>query len=202
MIGLYGGTFDPIHNGHLHVAKQLLKSGRISKVILIPAGEPRLKIAPQASGEDRIEMCRLAIADSSKKITLPIEVSDVEIKRSGPSYAIDTVTDLMKLYPEEDFAWIIGSDAFRKIDEWHESARLQELIAFIVIERPNPENRNNSNESGEIDDTEEFDSLDIDALSISSTDIRGRLARGERVDALLSPSVSEFIRENGLYASA
>jgi nicotinic acid mononucleotide adenylyltransferase len=78
---------------------------------------------------------------------------------------------------------------------------LQELIAFIVIERPSPENRNNSNESGEIDDSEEFDSLDIDALSISSTDIRGRLARGERVDALLLPSVSEFIRENGLYAS-
>lgn len=197
MIGLYGGTFDPIHNGHLHVARQLLTSGRISKVILIPAGEPQLKSPPQASGEQRIEMCRLAIADSSKNSKLAIEVSDIEVTRSGPTYAIDTVTQLMKSYAGEEFAWIIGSDAFGRIDDWHESARLKDLISFIVIERPT-----DKNQSSDIDDTEEFASLDIDALSISSTEIRGRIASGESVDSLVSPSVSKFIRENGLYASA
>ena len=195
MIGLYGGTFDPIHNGHLHVARQLLTSGRISKVLLIPAGEPQLKTPPQASGEQRIEMCRLAIADSSKSADLAIEVNDIELNRSGPSYAIDTVTELMKVHPREEFAWIIGSDAFRRVDQWHESARLQDLISFIVIERPSNEDKRD-----DVDDTEEFASVDIDALSISSTEIRARIARGESVDSLVSPSVSKFIGENDLYA--
>lgn len=165
--------------------------------MLIPAGEPQLKNPPQASGEQRIEMCRLAIADSSKNAKLPIEVSDIEVSRSGPTYAIDTVTQLMKSHAGEEFAWIIGSDAFGRIDDWHESARLQDLISFIVIERPTDKNQSN-----DFDDSEEFASLDIDALSISSTEIRGRIARGESVDSLVSPSVSKFIRENGLYASA
>lgn len=195
MIGLYGGTFDPIHNGHLHVARQLLTSGRISKVLLIPAGEPQLKTPPQATGEQRIEMCRLAIADSSKSADLAIEVSDIELNRSGPSYAIDTVTELIKADPKEEFAWIIGSDAFRRVDQWHESARLQDLISFIVIERPSNEDKRE-----DVDDTEEFASVDIDALSISSTEIRARIARGESVDSLVSPTVRKFIRENGLYA--
>lgn len=195
MIGLYGGTFDPIHNGHLHVARQLLTSGRISKVLLIPAGEPQLKTPPQATGEQRFEMCRLAIADSSKSADLAIEVSDIELNRSGPSYAIDTVAELMKVHPKEEFAWIIGSDAFRRVDQWHESARLQDLISFIVIERPSNEDKRD-----DVDDTEEFESVDIDALSISSTEIRARIVRGESVDSLVSPSVGKFIRENGLYA--
>jgi len=195
VIGLYGGTFDPIHNGHLHVARQLLTSGRISKVLLIPAGEPQLKTPPQATGEQRIEMCRLAIADSSKSADLAIEVSDIELNRSGPSYAIDTVTELMKVHPKEEFAWIIGIDAFRRVDQWHESARLRDLISFIVIERPSNEDKRE-----DVDDTEEFASVDIDALSISSTEIRARIARGESVDSLVSPTVRKFIRENGLYA--
>lgn len=195
MIGLYGGTFDPIHNGHLHVARQLLSSGRITKILLIPSGEPQLKVPPKASGAARVQMCHLAIADSRKNSPLAIEVSEIEVKRNGPSYAIDTVQELMREYPGQELAWIIGSDAYRKIDQWHESKRLQELVSFIVIERPLQDGS-----LSESDDSDEFDKVDIEALRISSTEIRERLARGESVDSWLSPAVSRYIRENGIYA--
>ena len=196
MIGLYGGTFDPIHNGHLHVARQLLSSGRLTKILLIPSGEPQLKTPPRASGAARLEMCRLALADLKKNSPLSIEVSEIEVNRNGPSYAIDTVQELMREYPGKEFAWIIGSDAYRKIDQWHESKKLQELISFIIIERPASESSTNDS-----DDSDEFDAVDLAALRISSTEIRARLARGESVDSWLSPAVSRYIRENGLYAT-
>lgn len=194
MIGIYGGTFDPIHNGHLHVIKQLLSSNRVEKIIVVPSGAPLLRDEPTASAADRLAMCDLAISklNESSEYSGRVEVSPLEVERDGPSFAIDTVEALMKRYPGVEFAWIIGSDAYRKIDQWHESERLQELLSFIVIERPDT--------SGEDDD--EFSLLDIDALEISATEIRARLARGESVSHIVPSTVLAHIEKKGLYVSA
>jgi nicotinate-nucleotide adenylyltransferase len=201
VIAIYGGTFDPIHNGHLHVARQLIQSGHVSKIVLVPAGQPQLKDAPRASADDRLEMCHLAVKEIQAREKFPIEVSDVEIKRNGPSYAIDTVLEIKRLNPDENLAWIIGSDAYRRVDQWHRSDELKELISFIVIERP--EKRDSEKESErDFDDSEEFDALDISAIEISSTEIRKRLQHGESIEKLVPSSVARYIAEKGLYAAA
>lgn len=139
-------------------------------------------------------MCRAAISgiDQSKEYNGRIEVSAIEIERNGPSFAIDTVRELISLHPGKEFGWIIGSDAFRKIDQWHESDQLKEMVSFIVIERP---------EQGR-DADEEFDLVEIDALEISATEIRARLIKRESIYELVPPAVSSYIESKGLYVSA
>ena len=197
MIGIYGGTFDPIHNGHLHVIKQLLESHRVDRIIVVPAGEPQLREKPIASANDRLEMCKIAV-DSSTAFRNRVEVSAIEVERDRPSYAIDTVEAMLKLHPGKELAWIIGSDAFRQIDQWHESERLRELISFIVVERPMDRVGNESH-------GEEFDDVDgeeIDALEISATEIRSRLKSRLSISDMVPAAVLTYIEGKGLYGSA
>ena len=180
-LGIYGGTFDPIHNGHLRVVVELLSRKIVDSIILIPAGQPRLRnAAPIADGNTRLEMCKLAIKDLPAVIKEQVSVSDIEIKRLGPTYSIDTVTELGKTGTE--LFWIIGSDAYANIDEWHRAKEFKELVNFIVIDRPGS--------------TEEESALDIGALDISATKVR----QDQELHGV-SPSVRKFILERKLYAS-
>ena len=208
MIGIYGGTFDPIHNGHLHVIKQLLQSHRVDRIIVIPAGEPQLREKPIASSSDRLEMCKIAV-DSLTAVRDRVEVSSIEVERDRPSYAIETVEALLKSHPGKEFAWIIGSDAFRRIDQWHESERLRELISFIVIERPErgagEGSENDFNNDSDIDFYDVFNDVDgeeIDALQISATEIRKLLHSRQSVSDMVPPPVLSYIESKGLYGSA
>lgn len=192
MIGIFGGTFDPIHNGHLHVIKQLLLSNRVESIILVPAGEPLLRERPIASGLDRLAMCRAALeilSDLGKRV----EVNPLEVDRKGPSYAIETAKALIQANPGKEMAWIIGSDAYQRIESWHESEKLQELISFIVIERP---------QGAKDDFFDEIDPLEIDALDISATEIRSLLATKKPVSHLIPATVLRYIESKGLYGSA
>ena len=181
--GIYGGTFDPIHNGHLRVVVELISRKIVNQIILIPAGEPRLReAAPIADGPTRLEMCNLAISDLPNGIKDKVTVSDIEILRSGPSYTIDTVEQLEK--SGDELFWIIGSDAYANIDKWHRSDELQEKVSFIVVDRPGSDQGDGS------------ESLDIGALDISATEIR----QDKEVNGT-SPSVRKFITQRKLYAS-
>ena len=180
-LGIYGGTFDPIHNGHLRVVVELLSRKIVDSIVLIPAGQPRLRNAePVADGKSRLEMCNLAIQDLPVGIKDLVTVSDIEINRDGPTYAIDTVNELTKSSAE--LFWIIGSDAYTNIDKWHRAEELKELVNFIVIDRPGS--------------TEEESALDIGALDISATKVR----QDQELHGV-SPSVRKFILERKLYAS-
>jgi nicotinate-nucleotide adenylyltransferase len=192
VIGIYGGTFDPIHNGHLHVIKELLLSRRIDRIIVLPAGDPQLRERPMASAVDRLAMCSAALA-SLGTLADRVEVSAMEVERDRPSYAIESVRQLQKENPAQEFAWIIGSDAYRKIGDWHESEVLQDLISFIVVERP-------ENAQGEVFD--DFDTTEINALDISATQIRKKIGSGQEVSALLPTGVLSYIESKGLYGSA
>lgn len=194
MIGIFGGTFDPIHNGHLHVIKELLRSQRVDRIIVVPAGDPQLRDRPVASAQDRLEMCRSAVRELGP-LADRVEVNAIEIDRDRPSYAIETVESLMAELPGKELAWIIGSDAFRRIDNWHESERLQELISFIVIERP-------ESKSSGADEFDDFDTHEINALDISATEIRRRIEAKEEISGMVPTSVFTYIESKGLYGSA
>ena len=178
-IGLYGGTFDPIHNGHLYVITELLERDVVDQIVLVPAGEPWLREnAPVASGEDRLKMCQLAVAELD--LGDEVFVNSIEIRRSGPSYTIDTVEALKATYPDDKIVLILGTDAHASIDQWHRSDELKKLVEILVIDRP---------------DFPGSPTLDIDALNISATQVRA----GDF--DLLPPAVVTYIKERGLYAS-
>jgi nicotinate-nucleotide adenylyltransferase len=180
-IAIYGGTFDPIHIGHLHVISEIISRKLADRILLIPAGQPQLRDAQTvASPTDRRAMCQIALKDLASEVASKVEVNPIEILRQGPSFTIDTVEAVAKSYPGDEIALIIGTDAFAKIDQWHRTRELQDMVEFIVIDRP------------------EFPgspTLDIDALNISATQVRA----GDLES--VSPHVATYIKEHHLYAS-
>lgn len=177
-VGIYGGTFDPIHLGHLHVITQLFKKDLVDHLLVVPAGQPLLRAAaPIASAAQRRAMCQLALSDLPSEIASKVEVNPIEILRSGPSYAIDTVDAVIQSYPGDSIFLIIGQDAAGKLDQWHRIEELRKKVQFLIIGRPGYEGQG----------------VDIGALDVSATTIRQGLS------AAVSPSVAAFIRENNLY---
>lgn len=177
-VGIYGGTFDPIHNGHLQVIRQLIEKKIIDSLIVVPAGQPLLReSSPIASGLDRRTMCQLAISTLPENIATHVQVNPIEILREGASYAIDTVEAVRSSYPDDEIFLIMGADAYSKIDQWHRADELHRLASIICINRPGFAAHG----------------IDIAALDVSATAIRAGLS----VDT--PEIVIEFIRENRLY---
>jgi nicotinate-nucleotide adenylyltransferase len=180
-LGLYGGTFDPIHNGHIHVITQLLTLNIVDRVLVIPAGEPRLREnAPIATGAQRRTMCQLAVNDLAPEFRSKVEVNPIEILRMGPSYTIDTVEAVKQTYPDDEIILIVGTDAHQKVDQWHRVDELLKMVTLEIIERPGAL-------SGQ--------GRDIDAIDLSATQVR--LGQSDQ----LSPSVANYIKEHNLYVS-
>ena len=177
-VGIYGGTFDPIHLGHLHVITQLIEKKLVDRLLVVPAGEPLLrKNAPIATAQQRRSMCQLALADLPAAVANKVQVNPIEVLRMGPSYAIDTVEAVAQNYPDDTIVLVIGQDAAEKLDQWHRIDELRGMVEFLIIGRPGY--------SG--------DGVDIGALNVAATTIRQGLS------ADLSSSVAAFIRENNLY---
>jgi nicotinate-nucleotide adenylyltransferase len=183
---IFGGTFDPIHLGHLLVIDKLIASEKFDTITVVPSGNPVLRKAV-APAQDRLEMVKLAIQGRK------IEVSDCEIKREGASFAIDTAKEIQELHPDSNLYWVIGSDAFVNISQWHQIGDLAQLVEFLVIERP-----------GSPRATSEFRSSfwQINALPISATDIRNRIRDGNSVKSLLPDAVFEYAMSKDLYGAA
>ena len=177
-VGIYGGTFDPIHLGHLHVISQLFEKNLIDELLLVPAGQPLLREhSPTATSEQRLAMCKLAILTLPEVIREKIKVSSIEILRAGPSYAFETVQAIQALHQNDEIFLIIGADAFAKISQWHRSEELQALVTIITINRPGFASTG----------------IDIGALDVAATAIRQGLS------AQIPENVAAYIRENGLY---
>ncbi len=177
-VGIYGGTFDPIHLGHLHVITQLIEKKLVDQLLVVPAGEPLLREnAPIATAQQRRTMCQLALADLPAAVANKVQVNPIEVLRIGPSYAIDTVEAVAQNFPDDTIVLVIGQDAAEKLDQWHRIDELRGMVEFLIIGRPGF--------SG--------DGVDIGALNVAATTIRQGLS------ADLSSSVAAFIRENNLY---
>ena len=184
-IAIVGGTFDPIHLGHLKIITEIAK--KYEKVIVIPTGEPWLKTSkPIATGEQRVAMAQTAV--NSLNLADQVQVSAIEVKRKGPSYAIDTVHELKQIYPDAAFTLVLGSDAALNLHKWHRSDELQKLVEVLVVKRPSVE-------------VSQFPEIQIDAPDISSTVIRDKVAHSQEIAELVPPTIVTFIKEHHLYGS-
>jgi len=187
-IGILGGTFDPIHHGHLQLAQNARAQFSLDKVIIIPAYQPphKQELLSLTSAEDRYEMVRLAIEDE-----LFFELSDCEFKRKGVSYTFDTLSEFEKKYPQATFYLILGKDAFEGIDTWHRAAELKKKARFLVAKRGTCEVC--------VPEGARAEWIQMPLCPISASGIREALKCGKNVDDYVSPKVLQYIHAHALY---
>jgi nicotinate-nucleotide adenylyltransferase len=200
-IGILGGTFDPIHMGHLIVAEDIKQKMGLSEVLFIPAGRPWLKIKegkPVSPAEHRLAMVKLAIASNPF-----FKVSTVEIDRPGLSYSIDTVLELKaKLGAGAGIYFIVGPDALAEFPQWKDSARLMEICQVVGIGRPGHAKADlRKLERSVPSASKSIMLIDVPQIGISSTDIRNRVAQGLSIRYLVPDAVEKYIAEHKLYLS-
>jgi len=196
-IGVLGGTFDPIHIGHLIIAEEARLRLGLSQVIFVPAGQPWLKEHRNFTpGEHRMEMLRLAIAPNPY-----FRVSTVDLERSGPSYTVDTLTDLRReLGQEANLYFILGVDAIAQLPTWREPQKIVELCHLVVAKRPGVRDLDlHSLERSIADIASRVIILDNPLIDISSSEIRKRVAEGKSIHGMVPEAVERYIREKGLY---
>ncbi len=189
-IGVFGGTFNPPHNGHVRLAKAAADELKLDKLLVIPSCIPPHKIAAKlADGQERLEMCRLAFGCDPR-----FEVSPMELERGSRSYTVETLRELKALYPDSELYFIVGSDMLESFDKWY---LWQEILSLSVLCAA-------SREEGYSPDLSRFGKLaerikiiTLDPLEVSSTQIRN--SAGEVSPELLDPKVAAYIREHGLY---
>jgi nicotinate-nucleotide adenylyltransferase len=188
-VGVMGGTFDPIHHGHLVAASEVQQSFDLDEVVFVPTGQPWMKedVSP---AEHRYLMTVIATASNPRFTT-----SRVDIDRGGITYTIDTLRDLRRLHPDADLFFITGADAVAQIVEWKDVEELWELAHFVAVSRPGHAlSIRGLPEQG-------VSSLEVPALAISSTDCRRRVDRGFPVWYLVPDGVVQYISKHHLYRS-
>jgi nicotinate-nucleotide adenylyltransferase len=188
-IGLMGGTFDPIHNGHLFAAEEVRFAFSLDRVVFVPAGRPWQKSEANVTAAGlRYEMTCIATADEPA-----FDVSRIEIERSGPTYTVDTLREFQRCSPSAELFFITGSDAILQILTWKDADDALDLATFVAVTRPTHDLSAVKDLPGNIA------MLEIPALAISSTDIRRRVADGRPIRYLVPDAVASFIDEHGLY---
>jgi len=189
-LGVFGGTFDPIHLGHLRAAQNALEGLGLDLVAFVPARTPPHRPQPLSSALDRYAMTALATAGHPR-----FAVSDVELAREGPSYTVDTVASLRRERPQDEVFVIVGSDTFPEMVTWKEHDRLRSLCTVAVVSRPG--------EEAPVDDARGAAAgvarVEGSGLPISASAIRARVREGKSVRYLVADAVADFIEKKGLY---
>lgn len=189
-----GGTFDPVHIGHLSAAEEARIQFKLDKVIFMPAGVPAFKQQGVTAAEHRYLMCVLATT------TNPFfEVSRLEIDRPGVTYTIDTIRELKKLYPNSELFFITGADAVFEIVSWKDTDEYKKLVTFIATHRPGYDIEAAFNEHKEFFSEFQIEVIQVPALAVSSTDIRRRVKAQENYRYLSPDAVTAYIKKNKLY---
>jgi nicotinate-nucleotide adenylyltransferase len=190
-IGVLGGTFDPIHLGHLAAAKAAMECAHLDRVLFVPSAQPPHRAAAQAAAEDRLAMSRLAVDGESH-----FEVSDIEAKRGGKSFTVDTLEELHRSFPNDHLFLILGWDAARLFRSWHEPDRVSELASIVIVSRgkaqPMP---------SEIKGLapERLIICHVSTPDISGSELRRSISAGESAAGKVSPAVERYIAAHHLY---
>lgn len=212
-IGLFGGTFNPIHSGHIKAARRVQEKFRLNKLLFIPSYiPPHKKSGMVASSTHRYRMVEQAVSSFPRFIP-----SAIEIEAGGKSYSIETLKKIQKIYPESWIFFIMGADAFLEIETWKDYQKLLQQCNFIVITRPGYDLGEAKKVLGKeyipaiywLSPEEEFDEsmlssahiffLPIETPDVSSTDIRQRIKFGNSIKGMVPDSVEKYIKKNGLY---
>jgi nicotinate-nucleotide adenylyltransferase len=206
-VGVLGGTFDPIHIAHLRLAEEMREALSLERVLLVPAGDPPLKRRGVAQADHRLEMVKRAAASNPA-----LEVCELEVRRAGPSYSVDTLAELREQRPGDALWFLVGADTLRDLEAWREPARLFTLAHFAVATRPGhtlplrellPAGlagafrdgpRGLVHESGN-----ELRTIPFTPLAISASDVRRRVASGASIRYLVPDEVIEYIGKHHLY---
>ena len=196
-IGVLGGTFDPIHYGHIALGKKVASTLKLKRILFMPAGNPWMKSDKSvSSAHHRLKMLELGIAGIKE-----FSFSDMEIKRSGPTYTYETILDLTKDKPETKTIYLIlGYDAIKEFHRWKNSDRLLKLVRIVAVARPGYEEF--STQYQENKDIRVFDEavvIDKSISGITSTDIRERIKLKQSINNLVPKDVEKYILEHGLY---
>ena len=188
-----GGTFDPIHNGHLVAASEVAHVFDLSRVIFAPTGQPWHKSGVTSPAELRYLMAVIATSSDPR-----FDVTRVDIDRDGPTYTVDTIADLTVEFAGQNVEWffITGADALADIVKWHEAERMLAQVHLVGVARPGHELADPGLPGSKVT------LLEIPALAISSTDIRSRVQRGAPISYLVPEGVERFIHKQHLYAKA
>jgi nicotinate-nucleotide adenylyltransferase len=187
-VGLFGGSFDPIHLGHLILAESAMEELQLDRIIFIPAGVSPFKKdrPPGASSEQRLSMVREAIKEESR-----FSVDERELRRAGPSYTIDTVRSLLGDYPGVRFIYLIGADNLADLHKWHEIEELKNLVDFALLDRGDA-----------ISDAETEFPVVRRRIDLSSTEIRERVAKGLSIRFMVPSSVYDTVMTSHLYLTS
>jgi nicotinate-nucleotide adenylyltransferase len=180
-IGIYGGTFDPIHHGHLILAREAFEQLALEKVIFVPAALSPFKRMPLASAHERLSMLQAALADEKE-----FSIDDCELRRPPPSYSVDTVEDIRKRAGKADIYYLLGEDNVATLNKWHRFATLKKLVTFVVLDRTGMRSEH------------EYRIIQR-KIDISATEIRKRVALGQSIRYLVPAAVEEIIRQGKLY---
>lgn len=207
MIGVFGGTFDPVHHGHLRIALDAQEALALEQVRLLPLHQAVHRNQPLASGPQRLQMLRLALNGHPK-----LHADDRELRRGGPSYMLDTIASLQEELPDKPLCLLLGGDAFNGFPRWHGPRQILERTNILVMERPgyslpaNPDLQSLA-QKHRCQDIHEFQSrrsgqilfYPVTQLEIASSDIRQRIAEGRDPSFLLPKAVIDYITRERLY---
>ena len=197
-IGVFGGTFDPIHMGHLIVAEDARAALELDKVLFIPAGQPWFKSYRQITeARHRLAMVQLAVKDNPH-----FDVTDIEVRRSGPSYTVDTLAELREEHSDAELIVILGLDALREIDRWHQPSRVFQMASVAGMARPGATLDPSVLHAAIPGASSRMRLLDSALIDISGTDIRRRASAGQSIRYRVPVEVERYIYDNGLYAAA
>lgn len=191
-VGIFGGTFDPPHIAHAAVARHVADALELARMLWVPGSTPPHKQERRITrGDARLEMVRIAIASDPR-----FEVSDIEIRRGGVTYTVDTLRAVARARPGEELFFLIGADNLDEFLTWKEPSAILDLARLVVMTRPGyvggplppfPEER--------------IVRIEVPAIDISSSQIRARIRRGEPIQGLVEPRVEDYIRSHNLYVS-
>ena len=195
-LGVLGGTFDPVHNGHLAIAWEVRERLALDEVLFVPAGCPWLKAArPVSPAEHRVRMLRLALEGETH-----FRLSTLEIDRGGPTYTVDTIRELKQGLVRDELYFILGADSLSELPKWRQPEAIIRLCTLVAVPRPGYAFPDLAAMEKAIPGIgRRVILLDAPNIDISATEIRDRLARGASIGDLVPGPVADYIREHGLY---
>jgi nicotinate-nucleotide adenylyltransferase len=197
-VGILGGTFNPPHLGHLVCAQEAYINLGLGRVLFIPARTPPHKPVEEEPGPDhRLELCRLAVSGDPR-----FEVSDLEMKREGPSYTVDTLLELHSNAPDNDLYLIVGGDVAAGLPEWHEPERVLSLATLAVAKRRGTSRESVEAALGHLEGGGRTDFFRMPRIGVSSTLVRRRVQAGEAIRYIVPDAVADYINHHGLYGAA